>query len=257
MLRFIPTDLERSRAHMVAYLAENPGVKDDFWEYHILTSEFYAIDLDGEEIGLVGLHEKQTLSFFYMGRSFLRYAQSAIRQFMEEFSTKTALVATNDELFLSLAMDWHSEIAMQAYFFSAGDRPVRPPEWDRALLRIARPEDEAVILDTENVAENIRLGKYYILEKDGVFLGQGFRNPCKITPQAVSIGMSVHPDQRLKGVGRSIIMHLKEMCLEQGLIPVCGCWYFNHNSKRTLESAGFVTQTRLLNITLTMEEKKP
>lgn len=28
----------------------------------------------------------------------------------------------------------------------------------------------------------------------------------------------------------------------------CPVWYYNHNSKRTLESAGYISKTRLLRI---------
>jgi hypothetical protein len=30
--------------------------------------------------------------------------------------------------------------------------------------------------------------------------------------------------------------------------PIPGCWNYNHNSKRTLESAGYASNTRLLRI---------
>ena len=113
---------------------------------------------------------------------------------------------------------------------------------------VAIPCDEADILDKEGVAENIALGKYYVMRENGVFLGQGFFNQLKLIPGAASIGMSVHPDYRQRGVGRSIIMHLADICRGKGITPNCGCWYYNHNSKATLESAGFVSKTRLLNV---------
>jgi hypothetical protein len=50
------------------------------------------------------------------------------------------------------------------------------------------------------------------------------------------------------GIGRSIIIHLRNICIEKGLTPMAGCWYYNHNSKNTLESTGFITKTRLLRI---------
>jgi GNAT superfamily N-acetyltransferase len=148
-------------------------------------------------------------------------------------------------------MDNHKSIEMQAYFFVHSGVSVRPPEWGRELFKPAVMDDAKDILDTEYVEENIRAGKYYIMRKDGIFLGQGFFNPNTLTPGQVSIGMSVHPDHRRKGIGRSIILHLIDISREKGLTPICGCWYYNHNSKRTLESAGFVSKTRLLNVHFT------
>jgi hypothetical protein len=54
---------------------------------------------------------------------------------------------------------------------------------------------------------------------------------------------------RCKGVGRSIQMHLADITRENGYIPISGCWYYNHNSKKTIESAGRYSKTRLLNVT--------
>jgi len=53
---------------------------------------------------------------------------------------------------------------------------------------------------------------------------------------------------RRRGIGRTIIFNLRKWCYENNQTPICGCWYYNENSKMTLESVGFVTKTRLLNI---------
>lgn len=55
-------------------------------------------------------------------------------------------------------------------------------------------------------------------------------------------------NHRRKGVGRSIQMHLAEFCRKKGLIPISGCCYYNHLSKKTMESAGCYSQTRYLDI---------
>ena len=167
---------------------------------------------------------------------------------LETLSPQYAFVPTNDELLVSLCMDRQPKIEMQAYFFKRANAAVRQPEYPRELLTLASPDDGGDILDKEGVAENIALGKYYVMRKDGIFLGQGFYNKLTLTHDAASIGMSVHPDFRRMGVGRSIIMHLADICREKGVTPYCGCWYYNHNSKATLESSGFVTQTRLLKV---------
>ncbi len=248
MYTFIPTTLGETQPLFNDYLATLSGVNDDFWEEHVDGSQFYRIEHCGESIGLFGIHQQENLTVFYTPSPHLRHAEPAFAQVLEELAPSYAFVPTNDELLLSLCMDKHIAIDKQAYFFRHSGVAVRPPEWERGLLRLAVPTDEADILDPEGVAENIRLGKYYVMHKDGVFIGQGFFNRHQLIPNAASIGMSVHPDHRQKGVGRSIIMHLAEICREQGITPYCGCWYYNHNSKRTLESAGFVTQTRLLKV---------
>ena len=245
---FSPSGIAESKLFIDAYIASLTGVNDDFWEGHIGNSQIYSIRLSGQAIGLCGVYGQENLTFFYIEKALLRHAQPAFASMLKTLKPQYAFVPTNDELLMSLCMDRHVKIEMQAYFFNLGCAAVRPPEYERSLLTLASPGDEADILDKEGVAENIALGKYYVMRKDGNFLGQGFFNKLTLMPNAASIGMSVHPDFRRRGVGRSIIMRLADICREQGLTPHCGCWYYNHNSKATLESAGFVTQTRLLKV---------
>jgi len=250
-IRFAKNEAGADRQQLMEYAARLTGIGDDFWEEHILNGVHYSILSNDVEIGYFTLFGNEKITSFYMPDSCLKLAQPIFRQILSEFCVETAFVATCDELFLSLCMDNHKSIEMQAYFFERSDVSIRPPEWGRELMRPAVMEDVHDILDTEYVAENIRAGRYYVMREKGVFLGQGFFHPDTLTPTQASIGMSVHPDHRCKGVGRSIIMHLTEISREKGFTPICGCWYYNHNSKRTLESAGFVSKTRLLNVLFT------
>jgi|GEM_PF-343573 len=248
MITFDQTEFENVQPIFEKYLKTLSGVNDDFWEGHILDSRIYLIRNDNCDIGITGIYNQENLTFFYISNEFIKFSQQAFSLVLEILKPKYAFTPTNDELFLSLCLDKHIKIDKQAYFFKIGNASVRSAEFGRELLTLAKPEDEKDILDKENVAENILLNKYYILRKNGVFLGQGFFNPNQFTKNSVSIGMSVHPEHRQKGAGRSIIMHLADICREKGLIPCCGCWYYNHESKLTLESAGFITKTRLLKI---------
>jgi len=239
---------------MAEYSSRFTGVTDDFLEHHLIATSLYRIAADGISIGYFTIYEGDKISSFYMDKSKLFLAQTAFRQILIDFKIKIAFAATCDELLLSLCLDNQKSLEMQAYFFEHGGSVVRPPEWDRAFLHLAKPDDVADILDKDDVVENIRLGKYYVMRKNGIFIGQGFFNHNRLNPDRVSIGMSVHPDHRRRGVGRSIIMHLTDICCELGLTPNCGCWYYNYNSKKTLESAGYITKTRLLNVHFTEEK---
>jgi len=50
------------------------------------------------------------------------------------------------------------------------------------------------------------------------------------------IGLFVNTKYRQLGGGRSILICHKDICHENGIIPLPGCWYYNFNSKRTLEA---------------------
>lgn len=245
---FMKSNIQEIKSLLDEYLQTLTGVVDDFWEEHILTADVYIICENEESIGCFAIHSNDKITMFYIHPAYIRIAQDIFKKILLDFKVQTAFVATCDVLFLNLCMDFHKKVELQAYFFKYSSTLVRPPKYPHELLKIASPCDEADILDKGGVAENIALGKYYVMRENGTFLGQGFFNKLKLIPETASIGMSVHPDFRLRGVGRSIIMHLVDICREKGITPNCGCWYYNHNSKATLESAGFVAQTRLLNV---------
>ena len=232
------------------YVNSIAGVNDDFWEGHVLDSQIFQVEMSGQIMGICGINNQKNLTFFYIKPAFLKHAQPAFNAMLELLKPQYSFAPTNDELLISLCMDKQTKIQMQAYFWKHGGNIARPSEYPRDLLRLATPADKAEIdiVDEDSVDDDIALGKYFVMRKNGVFLGQGFINKHRIIPNTASIGMFVHPNFRQRGVGRSIIMHLVEICHEKGITPYCGCWYYNHNSKATLESAGFITQTRLLKI---------
>ena len=66
--------------------------------------------------------------------------------------------------------------------------------------------------------------------------------------EIASVGMFVLESQRQKGVGTATLRLLQDHCAQHDIIPIAGCWYYNHNSKKTLEKAGFYAASRLLRI---------
>jgi predicted acetyltransferase len=60
--------------------------------------------------------------------------------------------------------------------------------------------------------------------------------------------MIVVEGERQKGYGTMTLRALRKRCIGQNITPIAGCWYFNHQSKKTIEASGFYSQTRLLRI---------
>ena len=85
-------------------------------------------------------------------------------------------------------------------------------------------------------------------ERDGTGVGFGVRVKSRFYADVACIGMYTLEPYRNTGAGTATIALLIDECARRGLRAVAGCWYYNHASKRTLERAGMVTQTRLLKI---------
>ena len=166
-------------------------------------------------------------------------------------------VPTCDELFISLAVDKDFTINKQAYFFQdnqadiiesnvSGDESFRPANLED-LQQIQQICGDFL----DQYERRIASGELFTYYRGAVLLGIGVVEKSKMFKGLASIGMLTNEAYRKQGIGRVIILQLRKWCDKQGIKPVSGCWYYNEASKRTLESAGMVTKTRLLKIKVT------
>ncbi|WHY72796.1 GNAT family N-acetyltransferase [Fictibacillus enclensis] len=239
---------------MEEYIQTLSSPIDSFLENHILNSKFYQIYTGSFMIGYFAIHNNEKMTQFYIRQSHLHLAQDTFKQVMECYFIRSLFVPTCDELFLGLALDQDFKIEKQAYFFQ-DSKQQRASEslYSSGEFRLAREEDVPGIIaisgdffqQADEMAEKEEL---FTFTKDDTLLRVGVFERSKLLNGYASIGMFTNESYRQQGVGQTIINHLKQWCYEHHMIPICGCWYYNTNSKKTLERAGMVTKTRLLNI---------
>jgi GNAT superfamily N-acetyltransferase len=257
--QFEASQLEAISELVQQYLKTLASPIDSFLEDHILGSQFYTIVGRGKRLGYLALHEQKLLTQFYIEPAYLNQGQAIFRQFRSQFKPEAAFVPTCDELFLSHALDEETVLKKQAYFF----QDCREIEVEAKIYRPGqfRPASEGDKAEIETIsgdffdrlAERIAHKEIFVFREEETLLGVGIVEKGRLLCQCASIGMFTHEQHRQQGVGRSIIIHLKRWCYTNGFVPVAGCWYYNYNSKKTLESAGMVTRTRLLRLEFTRE----
>ncbi|MDF2988046.1 MAG: hypothetical protein K0R50_3556 [Eubacterium sp.] len=253
MVKYIKSSLKENSKFFEMYVDSLSSRYDDFLEEHILASDIFAIYVNDVHTGYFGVYNNEMLTQFVMPATEVIHAQPVFSDILKVHEVKNAFVPTCDELFLSLCLDKNRKINMQAYFFEESGKPVRQAEFGRELLSQATladlPEITSITGDfVDRHEERIQKGQLYVLRDNGEFLGMGIIVDNVIMRNCKGTGMFTNEKYRQKGVGRSIILHLRDICHTAGVTPIPGCWYYNHNSKRTLESAGYITRTRLLNI---------
>jgi len=253
--KFEPTTIEKISELMAEYIKTLSSPFDSFLEDHIIASDFYKIVKDSVDIGYFSIFEKKLLTQFYVKFKYLKYAQEVFRDILDKFSIEEAYVCTADELFLSCICDVENkEIKNQAYFFQDNkENPEPVKSYDGGVLRLAESEDIEIIKKIsgdffEDVPKQVEEKEIFIFAEGEEVLGFGITEKGQVVQGYTSIGMFTSVVYRKKGIGKAIITKLKKLCYENGEIPICGCWYYNINSKKTLESCGFVTKTRLLKV---------
>ncbi|SFF17781.1 hypothetical protein SAMN05216378_5305 [Paenibacillus catalpae] len=233
---------------------------DSFLEDHILSSAFYRIQDSSEDIGYYALHNGELLTQFYIRKSSLKHAQSLFLEALERHAVKNLFVPTCDELFLSLAIDQDFKINKQAYFFQDSQVDIAVSKADGEVFRLAEEADLHPIQQVcgdflSDYEQWLAGGRLFVYYRGENLLGVGIMEQSKMFNGYASIGMFVNESFRKQGNGKAIIIHMRNWCREHGIIPICGCWYYNEASKRTLESAGMVTRTRLLNMEVSSQAK--
>jgi hypothetical protein len=253
-IQFVPSTLGENDVFLEEYIQHISIPYDDFLEAHILSSKIYTVTLGGQPAGFFGVLD-QLLTIFYVTDLYFNQARAVFEKIKAETHVTEAFIPTTDLGALSVALESYKEIQIQALHFTHTKRAVRPAEFGRDQLRLATLADltsvQALAGDfLEDYEQSIKNEEIYLLEDQGELLGLGVLVQNQIMKNVIGTGMFAREDRRGQGIGRSIILHLKDIVIRRGKIPVPGCWYYNTNSRRTLESAGYITQSKLLRIVL-------
>jgi len=244
--------------HLISeYVNKLSSPIDSFLEDHIIQSIFYSICDSSEVIGYYAIHHNQCLTQFYLDLPYYHVSQKIFNQVLEDHSVQSIMVPTCDELFLSLVLDHDYKIEKQAYFFQDNKMEI-PKEklYKNGEFKVAVQSDAKKIKEVcqdfiDELEKRIENKQIFTLMDGNILLGIGIAERSQLLKGYASIGMFTNELYRNKGIGRTMIHHLKEWCYDNHLNPICGCWYYNVHSKQTLESAGMVSKTRLLNVKVT------
>lgn len=227
---------------------------DSYYEAHLLKSEYFQLFIDGEAAGLTGVFEKQLLTYFAVEPAFRRESQRLFQEAKRLQEVTSAYVYTADELYLAHVLETAKTVNQQAYFFKCEGLNPEPPQPDEDFeIRLAAPSDfELALAHTgdffDELENQINRGDIFVGTMKGQIVAYGIIEKSKLINQTASIGMIVLETERLKGYGTKTLRALKRHCESQSLRVIAGCWYYNHQSKKTLEAAGLYSQTRLLKI---------
>jgi RimJ/RimL family protein N-acetyltransferase len=238
--------------YICEYYTDNRIIVDSFWEAHVRESNFYIMEYNKNIIGYFAINNKEILTLFNIFEQYRNISQELFEIIKKYESVKEALIPIGDEFFISHAIDNYVKIEKQAYFSIYTQK--KPKKILDIKLDLANVERDEKILNIchdflKDDIVNIKKGmdeEIYIVRYENNVIGFGFIEYQKIVNIYASIGMIVCEEYRQKGFGSNILNGLKNIVKEKGLQAISGCWYYNHNSKKTMESAGAYSKTRLL-----------
>jgi GNAT superfamily N-acetyltransferase len=205
-------------------------------------------------IGYFILSKNNYLVEFHLLGKYAVEREVIFKQVLDEFSVSKAFCKSFDPLLITCCHTFCKRSRIYGTLFRDYTNSVTGT-WDNGIsVRLAAAINIHFLLQFESgLYESPEELKYmvnnkmiYLFWKGEYLIGCGFL--IKILPDKnfYDIGMWTNPVFRNQGYATKIIAWLKKHCLENNLIPVCGCSVDNIASRRTLEKNGFTSRHCLI-----------
>ena len=228
---------------------------DSYCEDRLLECKHYKMTAGERLVGCFSIGESTTIRQFFVVPEFAELSQELFARVKKFENVSQAMVHSGDELFLSHCFDAFERLEKQAYLFEYSSREF--PAAESVSLRLAdlkNTEDLKIIAlsgdffeeELENAKNGIDIAKIYVAEADGHVIGFGIIQYGVVITENASIGMFVCEEFRQRGYAGSILRGLRAILDAGGYRVISGCWYYNHNSKKSIQSAGGHSKSRLL-----------
>ncbi len=255
-MRIVKTTFDKIQDMMVENIIDNKITVESFWEEHVIESNQYALFKENEMVGYFTIHDQSTITSFYIIEEYSHLGQEIFEKIKRYEKVTNAMVPTGDELLLAHCVDNFQRMEKQAYFSLF--RVNVPTDFIRKDIKFERVRsmEEASIIklagdffsedEANRVINNADYYRVYKVLEDEELIGFGIVETGRVIKSIASVGMFVMEDKRQQGYAKNILRQLKELIEEEGYEARTGCWYYNHNSLKSMESAGAYPKSRLL-----------
>lgn len=253
--RILPCEWEEIHPFVERYLKDNRITVESFWEDHVMESNYYKVMCDDQMAGYFAIQDEETLVLFHIFDQYSDQSQALFARAKVYENVTNAMVATGDEYFLSHCIDSFSRIEKQAYFSIYTEKDIPVERQKKLSLRLADVEADLDTLklsgdfldgEIDKLREGVEHLQVYIVTCEGETIGFGVVEYGRVVRDIASIGMYVREQYRRQGFAANILRELKALVQGKGYRAFSGCWYYNHNSKKSMESAGAYSKSRLI-----------
>ncbi len=245
------------------YLHTLNAPMDGMWESVIISQAlFWEMQDEERHVGHFCLDASNSLLRFFLIEEYQAQAQEIFHQVISTYELRDAIASTGETLYFALCLDFQRSVTPQSYLFR-DQRHIKVPIdlLTHSFRKAERRELETLVRfyqeNSEGPGEWIEPFLRERLDREEVFVGfsqhtlvaTGECIPSQSQPPFADLGVVVAQSYRGKGLGRSVLLHLKERCYEAGWKPICSCAVDNHASKKAIEGAGFLSEQRSVKVT--------
>jgi GNAT superfamily N-acetyltransferase len=258
----VPTAAAALAERTSAYLAILVAPTDGMWEGAIIPqARCWDITDDGEYAGYCRLDADNVLLRFHLTERYRAQAATIFRWLLASRGIRRAIASTGEARYFAVALDRQTGIVPHSYLFR-DHRRVAPPLAARAYtFRRAEPRELAALTRfyrahvrdagewvADFLRERLAGGELFGLYAGACLIATGECIPSRLQPSYADLGMVVAAKARGQGLGRAVLIGLKERCYAAGWEPICSCAADNPASRRAIEHAGFISEQRMVTL---------
>jgi len=244
------------------YLRSLSAPVDGMWESVVIGgAACWALHDHGRHAGCYWVDAEDMLLGIHLVSADDGEAAAIFRQVLDAHGIWQARASTGEPRYFALCRDAGRVEAVEHYLFRDHQRHTPTDTLDAGTFRKAERHERAAFerFYRENTAgdgawisafldERLRHQELFGLYERGVLVATGECIPSRFQPPYADLGVVVACQQRGQGVGRSILVRLKDQCYAAGWEPICSCGATNGASKRAIEGAGFVSQHQIMRV---------
>jgi len=237
---------------------------DGMWASAVVTqATFWEIQDGDQQVGYFCVGSDNDLLRFHLEEDYLARAQEIFRWTVSAHGIQRVITSTIEPLYFSLCLDIQTGIALHSYLFRDHKRIERSSGLGTANFRKAEKAELGDFTrfyraNTEGSGDWIEGFLQERLNREELFglydrqqlIATGECIPSRHQAPSADLGMVVAQSFRGRGLGSSMLIQLKNHCYEVGWKPICSCAADNGASKRAIEKAGFISEHRMVTMTL-------
>lgn len=252
MIRFIKASYNDIVGMRDNYLSTIYESQELFLELIVKESEYFLIE-DEKVSGYFIISRDNILVEYYLTASILRNAECIFDKIIADLKVSKVYCKSFDPILLKCCMNNRLTYKIDGLLFRDFINTSTDP-MSEFLIRKAKKGDIPALLQYRDglYESEEELSKFVSGENVLMFLLNGELIGCGYLIKIIDnrnfhdIGMWVNSAYRRRGYGERIIAYLKNYCLQNHFIPVCGCGVENVGSRKTLEKNGFFSRHTLI-----------
>ena len=256
-MKIIKTDLENILSLRNDYLDSLAEFQELYLELMLVESSYYIMFSENESLGYIIINKENILIEYYLTDKFVPYCFEYFIAITNKLNITKVYCKSFDYLLLKSCIMFSNSYKLFGTLFR--DYYITEAFHTNDIsVRIALETDLPFLLEQtdelyESPEELIRFVKQQnvlLFQLDNCLMGCGYIIKVHKDWNYYDIGMWTNSKYRRQGIGSYIISYLKQLCINNKWLPICGCAIDNIASKKTLEKNGFISKHNLIEFEL-------